>query len=104
MALINCTECQGQVSELAKSCPHCGAPIKDIVDTGSEGERLTTTQVTSKALKEKVAIAYIIMLIGIGFMGFSPWIDYGFRIGFCITLLGCFLQIKNKIVIWWNHG
>lgn len=28
MALIQCSECGAQISDLAKSCPHCGAPIK----------------------------------------------------------------------------
>lgn len=27
MALTNCKECNGKVSDQAKSCPHCGAPI-----------------------------------------------------------------------------
>ena len=27
MALIKCPECGGTVSDTAKSCPHCGAPI-----------------------------------------------------------------------------
>jgi hypothetical protein len=26
VALINCWECSGNVSSLAASCPHCGAP------------------------------------------------------------------------------
>ena len=28
MALINCPECQNEVSEHAKLCPHCGYHIK----------------------------------------------------------------------------
>jgi hypothetical protein len=28
MALISCTECRGQVSDQAATCPHCGAPLK----------------------------------------------------------------------------
>lgn len=28
MALINCIECNNQVSDMAKSCPQCGVPIK----------------------------------------------------------------------------
>lgn len=28
MALINCNECGSQVSDLATSCPHCGAPVE----------------------------------------------------------------------------
>ena len=26
MALSNCKECDGKVSTLAKTCPHCGVP------------------------------------------------------------------------------
>lgn len=29
MALINCPECQKEVSEIAKMCPHCGYKMKD---------------------------------------------------------------------------
>lgn len=28
MALINCPECNMQISDSASSCPHCGAPLK----------------------------------------------------------------------------
>lgn len=27
MALISCPECNGKVSDRAKSCPHCGYPL-----------------------------------------------------------------------------
>jgi predicted nucleic acid-binding Zn ribbon protein len=27
MALIQCHECSGQVSDHARTCPHCGAPV-----------------------------------------------------------------------------
>jgi len=27
MALVNCPECKHEVSDLAQSCPHCGAPV-----------------------------------------------------------------------------
>ena len=27
MALIQCHECRGQVSDHARTCPHCGAPV-----------------------------------------------------------------------------
>jgi len=27
MALIQCHECHGQVSDRARTCPHCGAPV-----------------------------------------------------------------------------
>ena len=31
MALIKCPECEGQVSDKAYACPHCGYPIKDMI-------------------------------------------------------------------------
>ena len=33
MALINCPECNGQVSSQAPACPHCGFPINQAVQT-----------------------------------------------------------------------
>lgn len=36
MALINCQECNKQVSDKAASCPHCGAPINSKVSNRSE--------------------------------------------------------------------
>lgn len=29
MALINCTECGNQISDMASKCPHCGVPLKE---------------------------------------------------------------------------
>ena len=29
MALIHCPECQGEVSDQAASCPHCGYPMHE---------------------------------------------------------------------------
>lgn len=41
MALINCSDCEKQVSSSAKSCIHCGAPLK------SGTTRLTITRKSS---------------------------------------------------------
>lgn len=41
MAIVECPECKKQVSEFAKSCPHCGYPIetslnkKDLFESGN---------------------------------------------------------------------
>lgn len=45
MALIKCPECNGQVSDKAKACPHCGYPIAEIM-TNSVTER--TVKVNGK--------------------------------------------------------
>ena len=34
MALINCNECNREISSLATTCPHCGAPNKSIPQDG----------------------------------------------------------------------
>ena len=39
MALINCPECNNQVSDKAKSCPHCGFPISDIQTKQNSNEK-----------------------------------------------------------------
>jgi len=35
MALLNCPECTGKVSDKASACPHCGAPIDTAVAAGN---------------------------------------------------------------------
>jgi phage regulator Rha-like protein len=32
MALINCYECGKEISDKAQSCPHCGAPVEEIIE------------------------------------------------------------------------
>ena len=39
MALINCPECNKQVSDKANSCPNCGFPIKEYIETKSEEKK-----------------------------------------------------------------
>lgn len=36
MALIKCHECGKEISDLAKTCPHCGAPTNPTADTMQE--------------------------------------------------------------------
>jgi len=38
MALIKCHECQGQVSDHARTCPHCGAPVIATIKRGKKQE------------------------------------------------------------------
>ncbi len=34
MALIQCPECQKQISEQAAACPHCGFPLREAARAG----------------------------------------------------------------------
>lgn len=45
MALLNCPECNGKVSDSASTCPHCGFPMTDYLNNlrfNAEVERLTS--------------------------------------------------------------
>jgi len=59
---MNCPECSSQVSSIAVSCPHCGAPIS----SGGQaiGAPLTTVQETSKLFKKHIVISSIIFWFG----------------------------------------
>ena len=58
MALVQCSECSGQVSNLASACPHCGAPLKE----GAAARPLVVTAPKSRS----VAILLAIFLGGLG--------------------------------------
>ena len=57
MALIKCTECGNDVSDMAEVCPHCGNPI-------------------GQKPKEKVAINKIVALVGSVFIAVAPLLPY----------------------------
>ena len=44
MALINCYECNKEISDKADSCIHCGAPKTNISFTEDEIRKVTVTQ------------------------------------------------------------
>lgn len=58
MALIECHECHGQVSNHAQTCPKCGAPV------------IATIQRRQKTLFVNVAIGLLFGLL----IGFVVWL------------------------------
>jgi hypothetical protein len=53
MALINCKECNNQISDTASACPKCGAPVNSTVATVSQ----------KKSSSSKIAITVVIVLV-----------------------------------------
>jgi len=51
MALINCPECNDQVSDTPEACPHCGATISKARGSTAAGVHLQTVRETRKKLK-----------------------------------------------------
>lgn len=107
MALINCPECNNQVSSTAAACPKCGAPIAEAQGSKSAGAPLTTTQETSKKLKLQMIFASIIFWVGlIWFFGEMSTANSGEKPsdGAIWTLvIGLVWYLVTRFRIWWHH-
>lgn len=101
MALINCPDCNAEVSDRASSCIKCGAPIASAKEVSAVGTKLTTTQSTSKQLKLESLLAAGLTLIGLFITlrtdGVSPF-------GIFVLLVGFIWFAVIRIRIWWHHG
>ena len=106
MALINCPDCNKEVSTSAVSCPNCGAPVAAARETEAAGTPLTTTQSTSKKFKGQQAIATLMFIVGATWifvaLGQEPPSDAGLAL--VITLVGVIWYIVIRIRAWWHHG
>ncbi len=49
MALIECYECNGKVSDKASACPHCGAPVQVHQESANNPAEGKTAEATQKA-------------------------------------------------------
>jgi len=112
MALIACRECGSQISDQAASCPHCGCPVKEGQAVAAVGDRLTTVQQTSKALKIDILWAYGLMALGLLMAVLTPlwlgihgqtWSGSDLIYGAAVLLLGVGWMIVTRIRIWWHH-
>ena len=104
MALINCEECGGKVSDTAAACPHCGAPVS--AESKAIGTGLQTVQETSKVLKVHLLCSASLFWFGVAWLlltfgdlrpdniAFSPW-PY--------IVLGFIYNVYTKVLIWWFH-
>ncbi len=103
MALINCPDCNKEISDKAPTCPGCGAPIvQDIESKGSGVDHLVTTQATSKALKAQQAIASALFLVGL-FIMFAGKGGDGATFGAVVMVAGIAWYIAARTRIWWHH-
>ena len=106
MALINCPECNKEVSDKAATCPSCGVTIAQHIEMEKHEKKLTTTQLTGKSLKLQSALSGIIFAIGF-FMSLSPESQSGGLAGISLHVLLMFFGfvwwVTTRIRIWWNH-
>lgn len=72
MALIKCIECKKEVSTLAKTCPHCGAPIM----LGEEEQKETSELKKVSILKEKCKPSTIIIPLLVSIAMFIAFVAF----------------------------
>ena len=110
MALINCPECNKEISNKAHSCPNCGFPIaiRSSVHVGTE----RPIELTSKRFKLITLISISIMIIGIVWLLLPIFLfgtHHGFRVlkynpyAVIVIFIGLISYIANRIRIWWHH-
>ncbi len=85
MSLVNCTECNNEVSDKASACPKCGAPVKH---SEIEEQRAAVTQShLNQDLSGPFFLQIVIVAIIAGFHEGSWLIFGGAFIGLTIVLL-----------------
>lgn len=92
MSLINCYECNKQISDMANACPHCGAPIKPNKSN------------TNKIYIENAAKGKDTIILGYAFfVSAAIYLWGGLNIFFMISLLiGIPLIIIGKVTNWYH--
>ncbi|MEW4982176.1 MAG: hypothetical protein AB1Y26_02940 [Cycloclasticus sp.] len=108
MALINCPDCNNQVSTSAVACPQCGAPIAEAKQSKAAGVELTTVQETSKKFKTHIIISAVMFwggLISIFSKAGNPnrVAEEGLNYPVLFVSLGLVWYVVTKLRVWWHH-
>jgi hypothetical protein len=74
MALINCTECNKEISDKATACPGCGAPVSETANL-----KVTNRQDESTGISKSTAALI------------------GFILGFILLYVGCGATAKDLV-------
>ena len=107
MTLIKCKECNKEISDKAKSCPHCGFPIEETQNIENTNNVIMQNNLIKIPInKEKCSIISIILFILFSFVMYLCFISYGNEQFYFIktsystyTLLECFENTKLNIYI-----
>ncbi len=106
MSLIQCSECNNEVSDKASSCPKCGAPIASNNENIAAGANLKTIQETSKKFKLQALISIFLIIIGAVMLIATSDAKSGQEpsgTGAIILLIGIIWYLINRFRIWWHH-
>lgn len=62
MALINCPECEKEISDKVKACPHCGYPLEENLDE-TQKVQITSVKLEKMSPKKKKTIVISTIII-----------------------------------------
>ncbi len=103
MALITCSECNNEVSELAANCPGCGAPVQNLATVKAVNTDVQTIEATSKKLKLHLIYSVLAIIIGMIILIIGSNSEHISMPGFLLTSFGMFWICITKFRIWWHH-
>lgn len=100
MALINCPECEKQISDKTTACPFCGCPTetKKPKQKDDSYQKTVTIEKTGKTWKGMWLYAWGSIILG-GLIGVN---DYP-GVGAFLFIAGIILLIASKVGKWWYH-
>lgn len=103
MALINCSECNAQISDKAAACIKCGAPIAQAnseTTPAPPAQQVVTTQQTGKRYKFGQVVGVIFVCLGV----VSCLDGKTDAATIPLLLIGLATYLISVIAAWWNHG
>lgn len=97
MALIQCSECQKEISDRAATCPNCGAPLSQESGLQPQGKAHLVKQAKSRGI-------YIILGLFFGLLGIHNFYAGRHGIGVAqlltVAILGWFVIGIVVVAIW----
>ena len=105
MALINCPECNKQISDRASACPDCACPIAAQPATAAApGPKVQTIEATGKkwkGMRLAATIGIVISLFGVFGTADANTAAKGFW--GVVALISLAAIIYARLGSWWNH-
>jgi hypothetical protein len=107
MSLINCSECNQQISDKAESCPHCGNPDLKINKSraifNEPSQRVQTIQLTSKRLKFYYLVSIIVFFWGLLSAFAASSNNQSMVLQSYAVFFGFIGLMVTKFLTWWHH-
>ena len=105
MPLINCPDCQHQVSTIAPACPNCGRPLKQ--ESPLRQPHTQAIEQTSKTLKLQQILSLVLASVGV-IIAWGAAFQYihkaGRPIGVGLAVAGLVWLLVANVAAWWRHG